>query len=214
MMDYDMAEYTGFLEIAIISFLAAVSPGPDFCIVLKNSLVHSRKSGVLTAVGVCLALIIHLIYTLFGIGLLIVESPSLYSLIKYLGAAYLFYIGLKGIISSFNQPISNQVNYKTSYDQISSYKALSQGFFTNLFNPKAAIFFVSLFSQFIDPKTSIAMQFEFALVNWFITLGWFIFLVYIVTIKQVVEMVHQFNRYVDRFMGCALMLLGFKLLIM
>ena len=208
-----MDALTSLLAVALVSILAVISPGPDFAIVLKNSLVHSRKAGMLSAVGICLALIIHLSYTLIGIGLLIAENPYLYSIIKYVGVAYLFYIGCKGVISSYNKASSLDLEYTKSANQISSTAALMQGFLTNLLNPKAAIFFISLFSQFIDSNTSVLLRLEYAFINWSVALFWFLFLAYIVTCKHILGKINQYRLYIDRVMGYALMLLGVRLLL-
>ncbi len=207
-----MDPLSSFFAVAVVSLLAAISPGPDFCIVLKNSLSYSRKSGLLTALGVSLALIVHLSYTLVGIGVLIAESPFFYSLLKYTGVAYLIYIGLSSIISSFKTAPSLDLEYSKSSNQLSSRAALTQGFLTNLLNPKAAIFFISLFSQFIDTNTPVFVRVEYAFINWSITLSWFLFLSYLITGKGFIEKMGRFRLYIDRVMGGALMLLGFKLL--
>ncbi|QLH37329.1 MAG: LysE family transporter [Parachlamydiaceae bacterium] len=96
---------------------------------------------------------------------------------------------------------------------ISPYKAFSQGFLTNLLNPKAALFYVSLFSQFIDPATPSFLRLEYALVNWCVTLGWFLLLSYMVTSQLFLGKIAGFRLYIDRMMGCALMILGLKLLL-
>ena len=101
-----MDPFSSCAAVAIVSLLAGYHPGPDFFIVLKNSLSHSRKAGFWTAFGVSLALIIHLTYTLVGIGVLIADSPFFYHLVKYTGVAYLCYIGLSSLVSSFkNSPV-------------------------------------------------------------------------------------------------------------
>lgn len=206
-------EYTtSFLAVAIISLIAAISPGPDFFIVFKNSIVHSRKSGFLTAFGVSLAIIVHLTYTLVGIGVLIAESSGLFAILKYSGVVYLFYIGLKSIISSFKHSSSVVVDSTKAAKEISGLTAFLQGFWTNLLNPKAAIFFVSLFSQFIDANTPTIIGIEYAAIAWSITLGWFLLLTYMLTHKQVVKRIDRFRIYVDRAMGAVLMMLGFKML--
>ena len=207
-----MESSTSFLAVALISLIAAISPGPDFFIVFRNSLVHSRKAGFLTAFGVSMAIIVHLSYTLIGIGVLIAESPFLYAILKYSGVAYLFYIGLKGIISSFKQSSSVVVDYAQTTNQISALAAFMQGFWTNLLNPKAAIFFISLFSQFIDTNTPYIVGIEYGAITWSIALGWFLLLSYLLTHKQIVGKIDQFRIYVDRVMGGILMLLGFKML--
>lgn len=200
------------LAVAAVSLLAAVSPGPDFAIVLRNSLSYSRGAGLLTALGVSLALIVHLSYTLIGLGVLIAESPFLYTLIKYTGVAYLFYLGLSGLISSFKQPSALDVKATHFLNKISPFKALSQGFLTNLLNPKAAMFFISLFSQFIDATTPVILRVEYALINWSITLTWFLFLSYLITSQGFIGKINRFRLYIDRVMGGALMLLGLRLL--
>lgn len=204
---------TSFLAVALISLIAAISPGPDFFVVFRNSLVYSRKAGFLTAFGVSTALIVHLTYTLIGIGVLIAESPFLYAILKYSGVAYLFYIGFKGIISSFKQSSSAVADCTKATNQISSLAAFMQGFWTNLLNPKAAIFFISLFSQFIDTTTSYIVGIEYGAITWSIALGWFLLLSYLLTHKQIIGRIDRFRIYVDRVMGGVLMMLGFKMLL-
>ena len=195
--------------VALVSLVAAISPGPDFFIVLKNSL-SSRKAGLFTALGVSLALIFHLTYTLIGIGVLIAENPFIYSLIKYIGVGYLFYLGFSSWKSSFK--ISSQLDLTAKTDSMIPSAALKQGFFTNLLNPKCALFFISLFSQFIDVNTPMLLRIEYVFINWSVSLGWFLFLAYMVSFEGFIKKLNQFRIYVDRIMGSAFMLLGMKLL--
>ena len=84
-----------FLSISLLIMLAAVSPGPDFAVVTKNSLLYSRKAGLFTALGVSVSLLIHAVYCILGLAIIISQSLLAFSVIKYLGAAYLIYIGFK-----------------------------------------------------------------------------------------------------------------------
>lgn len=201
------------LAVAIVSLLAAISPGPDFFIVLRNSLIYSRKIGLWTTLGVSVALIAHLTYTVVGIAILIAESPVAYSLIKYAGVAYLFYLGVSGIRSSFQKSTQNAENYSKLERQISPKTAFTQGFLTNLLNPKCALFFLSLFSQFINAETPTLVRVEYAFINWIVSITWFLFLSYLVTGKALHGRLHQFRNLVDRVMGSALILLGAKMLL-
>lgn len=208
-----MEHLSSLLAVSLVSILAAVSPGPDFFIVLRNSLSYSRKCGFFTTFGIAAALVIHLSYTLIGIGVLIAESDFLYHLIKYAGAAYLFYIGFIGVISSLKKSSKINVTEKQNLHQISPFTAFKQGFFTNLLNPKAAIFFISLFSQFIGPETPISLKLAYAAINLTIGLVWFLFLSFLVTGEKFVSKVNRFQIYIDRVMGSALMVLSVKLLL-
>ena len=208
-----MEALSSIMAITAISLLAAISPGPDFCVIVKNSLSHSRKAGLLTALGVSIALIVHLTYTLFGIALVIAESPFLYSVTKYVGVVYLFYLGYSSIKASFKKGVSLDVSSANSKQSTSSLQAFMQGFLTNLLNPKAALFFVSLFSQFIDPTTPMFIRVEYAAINWAVTLVWFLFLAYIISDKKFIGKINAFRHYIERIMGGALLILGLKLLV-
>ncbi|MCX7352786.1 MAG: LysE family transporter [Proteobacteria bacterium] len=76
-----------------------MSPGPDFAVVVRNSLIYSRKTAVLTAVGVSLGILVHLTYILLGLGVVIAKTAWLFCAFKYLGTAYLMYIGIKGLLA-------------------------------------------------------------------------------------------------------------------
>ncbi len=209
-----MEAVSSLLTVALVSLLAAISPGPDFVVVVKNSLSYSRTMGFLTAFGTSLALLIHLSYTLIGIGVLITEGSFVYTLLKYVGAGYLFYIGCKGLISSFKQQPSLTVKQTENSHTISSLAALKQGFLTNLLNPKCSLFFVSLFSQFIMVDTPLSLKLGYAGINWSITLCWFLFLSYLITGKLILSRISSFRKYIDRIMGCALIVLSIKLVVM
>lgn len=195
--------------VAIVSLLAAVSPGPDFFIVLKNSLVYSRRNGLYTALGVCIALIAHLSYTIVGIGVVLAESPFIYSLIKYAGAGYLLFIGTKSVLSSSQEAT---LKLTKAPEEISASKSFMQGFLTNLLNPKCALFFISLFSQFISPESSSLQKLAYAAINWSVCAIWFTLLVYLVTTRALHEKLQRFRLLIDRIMGAALLFLGAKLL--
>jgi threonine/homoserine/homoserine lactone efflux protein len=103
------------------------------------------------------------------------------------------------------------VKYTKSKAGISSYRALRQGFLTNLLNPTAALFFISLFSQFISADTTIVVRVEYAVINWTIAFGWYCFLAYLITGKFLAKKVERFRGFIDRGMGFILMLLGVRM---
>lgn len=204
---------TSLLTVAFVSLVAAISPGPDFFVVVRNSLSHSRKAGFMTACGVSLALLVHLSYTLIGIGILITEDSMAYQVLRYAGAGYLFYIGCKGVISSFKKEDSIDLTPAEKLPNLSSFDALKQGFLTNLLNPKCALFFVSLFAQFIGAETPLSMKLCFACINWSITLAWFLLISYLITGEFIMSRIGQIRKYIDRIMGSVLVILGLKLII-
>src|SRR4051812_44859012 len=86
-----------FGKVTIAHLLAVASPGPDFAIVLKQSLAHGRRPAVWTAIGVGVAILLHVTYSLFGLGLLIRSSATWFAVVKYIGAAYIAWLGVQSL---------------------------------------------------------------------------------------------------------------------
>ena len=212
----DINHLGSLITVGLVSLIAAICPGPDFFIIMKNSLRYSRRAGMMTAFGVALALIVHLSYTVVGIAVLIQENVLIYNLMKYAGAVYLFYLGFSGLRSSCNQSSHKQNTILSAEEDIkaaiSDATAVRQGILTNLLNPKAALFFISLFSQFITQDTTIALRIEYAFVNWAVACGWYLLLAYIITGKLLSKRLDGFRVMVDRMMGIALILLSAKII--
>lgn len=144
---------TELLAVITITLLAVISPGPDFAMVSRNSLMLSRRAGVLTALGIGLGVIVHVSYTLLGVGLLIKQSLWLFNIIKLAGALYLIYLGVKMLRAKPEDTADT-----TSVASLSDIAAFRTGFLTNVLNPKTTIFIVSLFMQVVKPETSLLVQ--------------------------------------------------------
>ena len=127
--------------------LAVASPGPDFAVMLRQALCQTRRNALLSAIGIGGGILVHVCYSLLGIGLLIQQSIVLFNVLKVLGALYLAWIAVQclraraGGIHVEQDPTGGQ----------SGIAALRLGFLTNALNPKATLFFVSLFSVVISP---------------------------------------------------------------
>jgi RhtB (resistance to homoserine/threonine) family protein len=198
-----------FGTIAVISLLAAMSPGPDFIVVTKNSLSGSRSVGLYTAIGVGLGILSHVTYSLIGIGVVISQSIIVFSIIKYLGALYLFYLAYQ--LFKMRKADSNDIKPDVAIAQLTKWQALKEGFFTNSLNPKATLFFLSIFTQVIDPGTPLFIQGLLGVEVAVIVGVWFCTLSLIITHKTVAKTFHKAHYYLMKAMGGALVLLGIKL---
>lgn len=143
-------QFTLLFPLIILVFISLISPGPDFAITVKNSLAYSRKSGLLTALGIALGSLVHISYTLLGLGLFITKTPIILHIIQYLGAGYLFYIGLKNLGA---KPNADQIGSYTTNNDLKPSEAFFNGFITNLLNPKAMLF-LSVYFQCLCPEKS------------------------------------------------------------
>lgn len=204
-----MEYLTIFGAIAVISLLAAMSPGPDFIVVTKNSLSGSRSIGLYTALGVGLGILSHVTYSLIGIGFVISQSIILFTIIKYLGALYLFYLAYQ--LLKMKKVNGDDSNTEAPTVQITKWQALKEGFFTNSLNPKATLFFLSIFTQVIDPSTPLFIQGLLGLEVAVIVGVWFCTLSLIITHKTVAQAFSKIHYYLMKLMGGALVLLGIKL---
>ena len=144
---------TELIAVITITLLAVISPGPDFAMVTRNSLMLSRRAGVLTALGIGLGVLVHVTYTLVGVGLLIQQSLWLFNAIKLVGAVYLIYLGVKMLRAKPAGPLAD-----STVASLSDAAALRTGFLTNALNPKTTVFIVSLFMQVVRPDTPLAVQ--------------------------------------------------------
>lgn len=200
---------TNWILLAGIFLLALASPGPDLVMVVRNALLHSRRAGLWTAAGFALGVGIHVTYTLAGLATVIAHSVVLFNLIKYAGAAYLIYVGIKSLRSSgFTSDVSVHGPQTTS---LSDMQALRAGFLTNLLNPKATIFFMAVFSQFITESTPLIVQILYAGTCIAMTFLWFSCVAFFLTQSRIRIMFLSASQWIDRLCGGFLVALGIKL---
>lgn len=133
-----------------IHTLAWLTPGPLSVLIIRNSLVYSRKIGVWTAVGIGIGNFIHITYSIVGLTYLIETSDIIFNVIKYLGVGYLSYLGIKTFLAKVK--IKN-IESETESEDISPLKAIKIGFLTNILSPKASLFFASIFASIMSSNT-------------------------------------------------------------
>lgn len=161
-----------FLTVSVFHLLAAMSPGPDFVMISRNSISCSRRAGVYSALGLGLGILVHVTYSLIGIGFIISRSILLFSVIKYIGAAYLIYIGWRSLRA---RPHSAAQEDDAARPDLGRFAAVRMGFLTNILNPKATLFFFALFTQVVRPETPKTIQALYGLEMSVMTFLWFSF---------------------------------------
>ena len=133
------------ITILAIHVFAWFTPGPLFVLIVRNSLMYSRKSGIWTAVGIAIGNFIHITYSVIGLALIIAASPITFNIIKFLGVGYLIYLGIKTFLAKMETQNADAMS-DTSKD-ISPFQAAKMGFLTNILSPKASLFFASIFAM-------------------------------------------------------------------
>ena len=210
MIEYVHQYWLEFLTIASVHLLAVASPGPDFAIVLKHSISFGRRAAIITSIGIGVGILIHVGYSLLGIGIVIKTTPVLFQVFSYIAAMYLLYLGLGAIRSSASKHL-NSVEFKKTMHIISDNKAFMVGFLTNGLNPKATLFFLSVFAVAVSPDTPNAIKLGYGLYLAVATGIWFCVLSSFLSSKKVRLYIGEKGYWFDRVMGIVLILLAIKL---
>lgn len=197
------------LAVITITVFAVISPGPDFAMVTRNSLMLSRRAGILTAIGIALGVLVHVSYTLLGVGLLIHQSLWLFNLIKLAGAIYLILLGVKML-----RAVPGENTAERSITPLSNFAALRTGFLTNVLNPKTTLFIVSLFMQVVNPETPLAVQLGYGLFISLTHLLWFSLVALCFSIGMLREGLLAARHWIDRTFGGLIIVFGIALALM
>jgi RhtB (resistance to homoserine/threonine) family protein len=198
-----------FMTVALVHLLAVASPGPDFAVVVRESVAQGRRAGSWTALGVGCGIFVHVAYSLLGIGLIVSQSIVLFNLVKWLAAAYLVYLGWRALrarpmnleaIDGANAPVAR-----------SAWRAFVIGFVTNGLNPKATLFFLSLFTVVISPDTPLLVQAGYGLYLAGATALWFLLVAWLFSRGRVRAGFARLGHWFDRLTGAVLIGLGARL---
>lgn len=201
-----------WLTLVTIFTMALLSPGPDLVMAVKNSIIYSRRAGVFTALGFGLGVLVHVTYVALGISALISQSIIVFNIIKWVGAAYLIWVGFQALRS---QGMDNKVvddALKTGVDkkEFDDFKALRSGFFTNVLNPKATLFFLAIFSQIISPETPLSWYVVYGVTCAIMTALWFSLVAIFLTHTPIRKVFMRITKWFDRICGGLLIALGIK----
>lgn len=192
-----------FLTIALVHLLAVASPGPDFAVLSRYAISEGRKTGIWVALGIGSGILVHVTYSLIGVGLIIQQTPWLRQLCLLIGAAYLAYIA---VLSLRAQPRAELPNNDVAI-RIGKGRAWRVGFLTNALNVKATLFFMTLFSTIVSAQTPFWLQAGYGLYLTLATALWFCFLAWLLTHRRWYRWLWCHSHWVDRTMGVVLMVI-------
>ena len=170
------------LAFVTVTLVLTIAPGVDTFIIMRNVLRGGQKDGFYTATGICSGLFVHASLSALGISVILVRSATLFNFVKIIGAIYLVWLGISSIYSA--------IKYKNSFilaqgtiakEELYPAKSFREGLFSNVLNPKPAIFYLAFFPQFINPgdpvfiKTMFLASIQFAIgISWLVMLSFFV----------------------------------------
>jgi RhtB (resistance to homoserine/threonine) family protein len=202
-----MSYWSEFLTIVVAHALAVASPGPDFAIVLRQSLTKGRRVAIWTSLGIGAGIALHVAYSLLGISLLIASSAVAFGVLKYAGAAYLAWVGIQALRSRPRSEAAIAQGDDSRAGPPSDRSAFALGFLTNALNPKATMFFLALFPMAVSASTPKLVQLGYGIWVILYTAAWFSFVSLVFTRPEVRTRFLRQGHWIDRVLG--VVFLGF-----
>lgn len=194
----------------ISGILLNLTPGADTMYILGRSISQGKKAGILSALGITTGAFVHCIFAAIGLSIILAKSALAFEIVKYIGAAYLIYLGVRMLIykleGEFQLDKKNEaVNYRKIY---------ISGIFTNVLNPKVALFFLAFLPQFIDPEYAqnsipfiiLGLTFVTTGTIWCLTLAFFAS-----KLSYKIRQNYKIKKWLDKLTGSIFILLGIKL---
>tara|TARA_B110001454_G_scaffold167376_1_gene157376 strand:+ start:21 stop:650 length:630 start_codon:yes stop_codon:yes gene_type:complete len=199
-----------FLTIAILHFFAVSSPGPDFIIVTRQSIRSGRTAAIFTSLGIASGILVHSFAAMTGLTYIISSNPLVFLYLKIIASIYLGYLGFISIFnsSSITQYTSNQSTSDQNF--LYSYRI---GFITNVLNPKAILFFITVFSIVVDSSTSVLSLGIYGAYMSIATFIWFTFVSYIFTNTTLINKYRNSLPIFEKILGCILLLIASQILL-
>lgn len=202
-----------WFALAGVQLAVTMAPGPAFVMAVRNALAYGRRAGFFTSIGLGVGVGFHATLVLCGLAYVISKSIFVYSMIKYVGAAYLFYMGVKALRTKKSEPVDvdDIIQDVPVAKQMSPSKAVFCGFLTNALNPKAVLFFTAVFTQFITVDTPQTVQILFGLTSVAIEILWFAGFTAFLTNPQIKKKFMSVIHWIERGCGGLMIALGLKL---
>ncbi|MGL6124271.1 MAG: LysE family translocator [Shewanella sp.] len=214
------------LTLAVIHTVALISPGPDFAIMVKIATQQPRSTAIATAIGISVAILVHTILSLTGVSLLIKSSDTLYQLVQIVGASYLAWMGFGALRAALAALATRKASGRAHAGQqakaidaaddvkgvtaglgtaMSCPQGFSTGLYTNILNPKALIFFLTLFSTLITPSVTTSTKIASVILLLSLSLIWFGFLAVMLSKARVQLKLQRLTPIIDAVIGVIFM---------
>ncbi len=193
-------ELSAWFSLATICLLGAITPGPSLAIVLKHTISNGRAYGVATGIAHGLGVALYAVLTVLGMAILIKETPWLFNIIKYAGALFLLWLAFKAFTAKSSLGKIEQKAEKTSIKQ-----SAIEGFLIAFLNPKLAIFFLALFSQFITPTDTVDHKVIMVLTVGGIDALWYTLIALVLSHSTLIDKLRDNINLVEKATGVALL---------
>ncbi len=198
------------LSVAVLWALAAISPGPNFFMTVRLSVMRSRRDGISAVVGIGLGTVIWGVTGCFGVQALFIAAPWMYLTLKLLGALYLILLGIKLILGSLRGTGRELVQVEQVRSKNSAFWL---GVATTIANPRSAISVASIFATTMPAHPSTTLSLAIVVMMVAVSVGWYSIVVCLFTLRRLVAGYQRSRHWIERFTGVSFIVFGAKLAI-
>lgn len=193
-----------FLTFLLLSLFVVISPGIDTALITKTTIASGRKTGFQMALGISVGSLVHTFAAAFGLSAILMQSALAFEIVKYVGAVYLFYLGVSSLLAKNKKQESHPSNEKGS--------SFQQGLFSNVLNPKVAMFFLTFLPQFVTPGAGTTKQLITMGVTYTVlSIAWFVLFVYFINHLREWLLAPTVQKWMEKATGLVLIGFGLKL---
>ncbi|WP_332699026.1 LysE family translocator [Halalkalibacter lacteus] len=197
-----------FFTFLVLSLFVVMSPGIDTALITKRTISDGRIDGYKMALGITTGSLVHTFAAAFGLSALLMQSAVAFEIVKYVGAIYLIYLGLSSFISRKKKATSAENQYNDEMKK----SAFKQGLFSNILNPKVAMFFLTFLPQFVKTGENATQQLIImGVIYTLLSISWFFIYVFFITYLREWLMSPKVQRIMDKATGLVLIGFGLKL---
>lgn len=195
-----------WLSVLTICILGAMTPGQSLAIVLRHTLMGGRLNGCMAAVAHSIGIGLYALLAMSGLAVLITASPAVFRAFQWAGAAYLVWLGIRGLMA---RPASAD----TFVQQGSTSGAVRDGFLVAFLNPKIAVFLIALFSQVVGTDTSWAERFLYSVTVWLVDMLWYLLVAWLFSNPAWLGSLQSKSVWFERAFGLVLLALAARLVL-
>lgn len=201
-----------FVTVAIAHFLALLSPGPDFVLIVKSAIRNGNKKSIGIAVGISVANALYISLCLIGVGSILAKSATVLVTLKVMGGLFLIYLGIQALRAKKDSykkiALAETNNRQLESTWISEFIT---GFMSGVLNPKNLLFYLSLFTVVLTKEVSLSFKITLGIWMTMVVLFWDIAIIYLLSTNRVQRKFSKIAYYLDKLTGAILGMIGFSI---
>ncbi|OOF05071.1 lysine transporter LysE [Salinivibrio sp. MA440] len=196
---------TTWASLALVCMLGVMSPGPSLVVMAKHSLANSRLHGIVASWAHAFGVGLYALITMLGLAVIFKQSPILFTIIAYAGAAYLGWLGIKSLLSKGGVAAKLEAGKTASLSE-----AARDGAMISMLNPKLALFFIALFSQFVAVGSDLFSRSVIVLTPLLIDGLWYTLVAFLLSSPTIVDKIRHRGAWIDKLSGVVLIALAIR----